>query len=173
MSGVVERIHDAIAAALADDAAFTAALTDLLPAGGCGLPVVPPVIRSMRPTAEVMQLHQDGSPSWIIEAAPLTAGPVMNVADDDSGLVMGGYQQGFELQIAIGLVWSQQDRDAAYLQRLRIPEALVKLCLRRLDFGVDGCAAVYVREVDPDPGLRHPNQNLMALLSASIVIERT
>jgi len=172
MSGVIERVHDAIAAALAGDAVFTAALTDIVPSGGCGLVRVPPVVRSMRPTAEVLQMHQGQVPVWIIEAAPLTAGPVGNLSDDDSGLVMGGYQQSFELLIALGLVWTQQDRDAAYLQRLRIPEALVKLCLRQLDFGVDGCAAIYVNEVDPDPGLKHPNQNLLVSLSANIVITR-
>lgn len=172
MSGVIERVHDAIAAALVSDAAFAAALTDIIPAGGCGLERVPPVIRSMRPTAELLQLHQGQVPAWIINSAPFVAGPVMNVSDDDSGLVMGGHQQSFELEIALGLLWTQEDPNAAYLQRLRIPEALVKLCLRQLDFGVDGCAAIYVKEVDPDPGLMHPNQNLLASLSASIVITR-
>lgn len=170
---MIETLHNAIKTLLTTDAAFVAALTLAFAGGGCGFATAPTAVIVNRPIAEVKQLHQSKLPCWLIETAPLAASALPGLSDDEHGLSLGGNQQAFRVLVAIGLIWNQQDHDLAYLQRLRVPVALVKLFLRNNDAGVDGCAMCIVAEVEPDQGLNHPMQIMRATLAADIVIERS
>lgn len=173
MTGVVEDLHDALALALTTDATFVAALTQSIAAGGVGFAAPPGEMRSNRPLREILQLHQSQIPTWVIETGTQNAAPLQGLSDDAQGLVVGGQHQSWALDITFGLVWNEQDRDAAYRQRIRLQFLLPQLLLRLGDLGVNWCASCVVTEIEPDQGLNHPAQMLAAVATAAIAIPRS
>jgi hypothetical protein len=173
MSSMPEMVGAAIAALLTSDAAFVAELTAPTVGGGVGLSVAPANVISNRPFDQIVNLGQESLPCWVIEPIEMQAGPFANITDDDTGLTLGGDMQVFRLNIGVGLVWAEQNRDVAYLQRQRIPDSLVRLFLRYGDAGVAGCSSCVVTQVQPDQALNHPMQNLKAVLTADIAITRS
>lgn len=173
MSGVIERLYAAIVALLTTDASFTAELVLALGAGGVGLPSLPTTIVSPRPLDDIRQLGNDVLPCWIVEPINLQAGPIPGLSEDPYGLVISGMHQAFKAEIGVGLVWNNEDRDAAQLQRMRLPDLLTRLFLRIPDAGVAGVQVCCVTDTEGDQGLNHPHQNFKAVLTADLIIERS
>jgi hypothetical protein len=173
VSGVIETLVAALGALLTTDPVFASELTLATGSGGIGLPSVPANVISNRPFEQIAQLGQENLPCWVIEPIEMQAGPLSGLSDDDYGLTLEAKQQAFKLAIGLGFVWSEQDDAVAYLQRQRLPESLVRLFLRNPDAGVDGCAVCVVTEVQPDQAVNHPMQNLKAVLTADIAIQRS
>jgi hypothetical protein len=167
---IVEDLHDAIADLLTTDPTFIAALTAAFAVGGAGLPQVPMQVLSNRPLAELQQLHADLLPCWVME--PMNAAVIASEGSD-FGVTIGAGQQEFRHRIVVSLVWTETDRDAAYRQRLRIPEMLVQLFLRNPTLGLADCTGCLITASEPDQGGAHPFQLLSAEITGDIVINRS
>lgn len=167
---IVEQLHDAIAALLTSDAAFTTALTTAISGGGVGMPQAPVRVLSNRPLAELQQLHADLLPVWIME--PMNA-TVIATEFSDLGVTIGAGQQEFRHRIVVSLVWTETDRDVAYRQRLRIPELMAQLFMRNPTAGLDGCTACILTASEPDQGGAHPFQILSAEITGDVFINRS
>ena len=137
---MIRALHDAIATLLTTDAQFLADV-QALGLGSSGEAVAPKVLRSFRPIASLGQEH---FPAWVMEPGD----------DETIGRAVGSCHQDLQVEILLGLVWHQQDPDAAYYQRLDMRGPLTALFLRNPS--PDGDSTVYVDAQGNDRSANHP-----------------
>lgn len=155
---------DDIAATLATEATFVAEM-EALNLGSTGMPIAPGVIKGNRPIAS---LGQERFPTWVMEAGDLD-GAALSPDSDGDGLVVGGHQQTFRVDIPLALVWHQQDPETAYHQRVDLAEQLAQLLLRN-DF--DGCTNCWLASAKNDRQANHPTHVAVFVIAALVTYTR-
>lgn len=120
-----------------------------------------------RPTA---QIPANQRPCWVIDYQAGSAQPLDN-EDGDEGLVIGNAQQSFRAEIGLSLVWTENDRDQAALQRGKLEEIVVRYMLRNPRLG--GVVSAWLLGWDSDAGTAHPNHIWAGTLAAEYVISRS
>lgn len=120
-----------------------------------------------RPVAQIPE-HQ--RPCWVIDYQAGNAQPLDN-EEGDEGLVIGNAQQSFRAEIGLSLVWTEQDRDQAALQRGKLETIVTRYMLRNPQLG--GVVSVWLAGWDSDAGTAHPNHIWAGTLAAEYVISRS
>lgn len=172
-AGVFERLRDAVKALLLTEPAFVSALTTSITAGGIGLPRAPTAVLAAQPLAQVANLHADQLPVFLLEPDTARAAAIPGLSNDPSGMTIGGGQQAMQVDYSGTLVWAEDDRETAALQRRRLMDQFPKLWLRNPDAGCLDVASVVVSGMAPDLGVRHPTQVFNFILTADVAVQRT
>lgn len=148
-------VHDL----LTGDAVFTAGVRDLI--GG-----TPGVLRGNPP---FQQIPAGQWPCWMIEQGDGSAHAVSE--DGGSFLTIGAREAQFQSDLMLALVWKNDDREAAALQRGQLPALLAQLMLRNPQPG--GVLAAWLQDWKPDRAALHPVQLWGATLRGIYSIEAT
>lgn len=159
-------LYAAIAALLATDATFVAAM-QALNLGAMGTPATPIVLEGNRPMAAI---GQENLPAWVMEIGDNAAAAVSENGDGN-GLTVGSYEQGFQGEILLALVWHQQEATTAHVQRRSAFEALVKLFLRN-PAANDTCVNCWVAGYAGDRQANHPTHVAAFRVAANFIVSR-
>lgn len=125
------------------DDAFVTEMTDVL-----GSP--PHVIVSNTPMASIAAAHR--LPAIVVEQGDGESRPISE--GSDSAMLIGGSAQQFSSTLNIAVVWRDQDRASAFLQRTLLPEIFARLMLRNPMPG--GIAGAWLESWNSDRGVNHP-----------------
>lgn len=152
---------DGVAELLVNDSTFAAAVAALIGQN------VTTVLRANQP---IEQIPSGKFPCWVIEQGEGRSASISNDGDDD-GLTIGGYEQSFESELLVSLVWKQQDRDDAAVVRADLPELMAQLFLRNPQPG--GIVGAWLDSWESDRGALHPTHIWAASLRGHFVIHRS
>ena len=152
--------HNGVKAALLGDAVFSAAIAALLGR---------PVTAAHGANVPLASLPADRLPCFVIEQGDGDAASI-SVDGGDEGLVIGLAQQQFASELHVTLVWSEQDRETAGMQRRSLPGLLAQLMLRMPQPG--GIHFARLAGWEPDRGVNHPLQVWRATLRGEYVISQ-
>lgn len=151
---------DGVADLLANDATFTAAVAAALGQS------VTTVLRANTP---IEQIPSGQFPCWVIEQSE---GRAQSISEDgDDSMTIGGYSQSFESDLALALVWKQQDREAAADARADLPALVAQLFMRNPQPGA--IVGAWLESWEPDRGALHPTQIWVANIRGQYVINRS
>lgn len=161
----MKAVHDALAALLVADATFIAAL-QALNLKFDGTAAVPVVLSGNQPFTSI---GQEKFPCWVMEAGDEDGA---SVTDDGGGggLTVGSFQQSFECEILLALVWHQQTPATAFSQCGQLMAPMVSLLLRNTDIG--GAINCWVKRLDNDRQANHPTHVARFTLGATLTYTR-
>lgn len=132
-----------VASLLTTDATFVAAINALL---------AQPVANVYDGNVPLANIPADRLPCWVIEQGDGRSQGISNSADE--GITIGHYEQQFASDLYVSLVWREQDREIASVQRQRLPTLIAQLFLRNPQPG--GIAFARLVEWEPDRAVHHP-----------------
>ena len=148
-----------IAALLAGDTTFNAAITAILGA---------PVSTVLRGNMQISQIPAASFPCFVVEQGDGKAAPTTETQEFQTiGLAMTS----FASDVYVSLIWMEQDPAVGAVEgaRLRTPFAQV-LMRQPQPGGIDGA---YLGEWQPDRGVNHPTQVWRAVISGNYTITKT
>lgn len=125
------------------DTVFLDELADLL-----GTP--PVVVLSNTPMQSLSTAHR--LPVLVLEQGDGETAPISEGSEHSR--TIGNYSQEFASTLSLALVWREQDRDAAFIQRTRLPAIFARLLLRNPMPG--GIAGAWLDSWTPDRAVNHP-----------------
>lgn len=154
-----EAFADGVRALLTGDATFAAAVTSVIG-------IAPQVLRGNPP----FQAIPTGMwPCWVVEQGDGTAHAVSE--HGGSFLTIGAGEAQFQSDVLLALVWKNDDREAAAVQRAQLSKLLVQLLLRNPQPG--GILAGWLQDWKPDRAALHPVQLFIATIRGIYSIEAT
>lgn len=149
---------DGIAALLATDATFSAAITALLGAA------ITTVLRSNLPTN---QIPAGQYPCFVIEQGD---GRAESTSNNDEYQTIGLAMSSYASDLHVSLIWSDNDRANAASARAQLPTLFAQLLMRNPQpGGIDGAV---LSSWMPDRGVNHPTQIWSATITGNYTITR-
>lgn len=162
---MIGAIHAAIEALLSADATFAADIL-ALGLGSAGQAAAPQLLLGLR---EPRQVSAAQLPAYLVEKGDDDTASLTQDGSEFS--VIGFSQQGMATDVLIGVIWSQQDVETAYRQRLGLSTAFVDLFLRNPDPG--GAVMAWTRKVVYDRGALHPTQTALVTVRVEYAQQRS
>ena len=145
----LKAFSDAVADLLMNEAMFVDEITALIGSAPKS------VLRANTPWE---RLAGHALPCFVIEQGDGKGGSNSNQAD--AGQVIGHQEQQFSSELMIALLWNEQDRDTAGVQRTELPGIFARLFLRNPVPG--NCDGAWLDQWIPDRGVQHPRQTFVA-----------
>ena len=128
----------------------------------------PQVLRG-NPPIQSIAIPGGSWPCWVVEQGDGVAHAVSEAGG--AFLTIGASEAQFQSDVLLALVWKNDDREAAAVQRSRLPALLAQLLLRNPQPG--GILAAWLQDWKPDRAALHPVQLFIATIRGIYSIEAT